>query len=108
MATRSKNLGVAIAVGAIGVPLILGLTAILTILNGWALRILWGWFIEPFGLMPLTMGHAIGVSMIVTFLTYQFESEKPKETKSNTGTIFWAFLRPFFSVSFGWVAYQFM
>ncbi len=42
----------------------------LVALNGWALHILWGWFIVPvFALPMLEVPQAIGISVVVSFLT---------------------------------------
>lgn len=42
------------------------------IVNGWALILLWGWFIVPtFELDPLAIPQAIGLALIAGFLTHQ-------------------------------------
>lgn len=39
---------------------------------GFALSVLWGWFMVPgLGLPPLSIGYATGVAMVVGFLTKQ-------------------------------------
>ena len=41
------------------------------ILNGLVLKKLWGWFVVAnFGLKPLSIPSAIGIALIVSFLTY--------------------------------------
>jgi peptidoglycan biosynthesis protein MviN/MurJ (putative lipid II flippase) len=51
-----------------------------SIANGFALSVLWGWFVVPiFGLPALTIAQAIGFSMVVSFLTYQYDDSKKKE-----------------------------
>lgn len=53
----------------------------MAILNGFVLSILWGWFIVPvFHLAVLSIPQAIGLGMIVAFLTYRYE-EKDDNTK---------------------------
>lgn len=42
-----------------------------TIWNGYVLSILWGWFIVPtFEAPTLSVGYAIGFTMIVSYLTH--------------------------------------
>ncbi len=56
--------------------------AIATILRGFVLSMLWGWFLVPiFGLPTLGIAAAIGISLVSTFLTYQHV-----ETGENTNT----------------------
>lgn len=50
----------------------IALMAISSVLNGWALTILWSWFVVPvFGLPEFSIPVAIGVSMTASFLTHQ-------------------------------------
>ena len=43
------------------------------LLNGLALKMLWGWFMVPtFGLPTLSLAQAIGVGIMVGFLTHQY------------------------------------
>lgn len=40
--------------------------------RGWVLVQLWAWFVTPtFNTVVLTFGQALGISLIVSFLTYQ-------------------------------------
>ena len=60
-----------------------------SVLNGWALTKLWAWFIVPtFGLEQLTIVAAIGLSLVVKYLTMQIkinDKEKPySETLMNS------------------------
>lgn len=61
----------------------LGLAAIDAIWSGYVLTCLWGWFVVPtFALPPLTLAQAIGVSLIVGYLTHQY---LPKQDKQENG-----------------------
>lgn len=52
------------------VAAMLGLAALYAIWGGYVLTCLWGWFVVPtFALPPLTLAQAIGVSLIVGYLT---------------------------------------
>lgn len=62
---RHDNVGLALLVGVV-------LTLPLTVIYGATLAKLWEWFIaDTFGVMALSTAQAIGVSMTVTFVTYQ-------------------------------------
>ena len=45
------------------------------ILRGLVLKILWGWFLVPLGVMAITIPHALGFATIVTYLTYTIPTE---------------------------------
>jgi putative Mn2+ efflux pump MntP len=74
-------------------------------LRGWAIKVLWGWFVVPvFGLPALTVMSAIGVSMVIVALNPNYS--KPN-TKDDTAleraafTLFMAILFPLMSVGIG-------
>ncbi len=57
------------------------------VLYGFTLSVLWSWFVvKPFHTVALSIPLAIGISMLVTFLTYHYnprqESEKGDWGKS--------------------------
>ncbi len=59
----------------------------LTLLRGLVLQALWLWFVaETFALDPLTLVQAIGLSLIVSFLTYQYDA-RADDDKSAAETI---------------------
>ena len=65
------------------VPMLALFLAVGTIVNGYTLHLLWLWFMTPIlGLPALTIGQAIAVSMVVSFITYQY-IPSPKETKDD-------------------------
>ena len=80
--------------------------AIGTILNGWALKTLWAWFLVPLGAPSLTMLGAIGISIVVAFLVNHptREAKKPEEELSTTmlKLVLYMVGRPVLSV--GWAA----
>ena len=47
------------------VPLVL---LVSTIVTGYVVSQLWGWFVIPLGLPPITMWHAYGVSLLFNFM----------------------------------------
>ena len=81
--------------------------AVGTILNGWALKTLWSWFLVPLGAPNLTLLGAIGVAIVVSFLT-----AKPTETKSDPDAkletvmlrlVLYVVGRPLLSVGWAWL-----
>lgn len=62
---------------------VLGLLAISAMWKGYVLTVLWGWFVAPtFGLPVLALAPAIGMSLLVSFLTYQSDATKTREGSS--------------------------
>ena len=82
------------------------------ILNGWALSVLWGWFFVPTLRLPeLGIVQAIGIAMVVGYLTYQHIDTQPKSgdgTSKLIETGVNSVIRPVFAVAFGWVVHSFM
>lgn len=89
------------------------LVALGAVLNGWALSILWGWFIAPlFGLPTLSVPAAIGLALVVTFLTKHYEDVAKDETKKPAEKFAMAcgvlVMKPAFAVAIGWVVTKFL
>ena len=89
---------------------ILAVTALGFVWSGFALSILWGWFMVPtFGLAPLSIPSAIGVSMVMGYITHQYQK------KNTSDIIVWAgvadavadtLLRPAMTLLAGWIVKQ--
>lgn len=85
------------------------------IFHGFALSVLWKWFMVPaFGLPELPIPTAIGVALVVTYLTYQHidcENERDKEKSLAKKIVMWVvltILRPSFALLVGWIVQMFM
>jgi hypothetical protein len=95
--------------GAIGVPTILIITAIVigpfAYARGWILNRLWDWFVVPkFGLPHLGVATAVGLSVIIAFVTpYGWEDKE----KSTTAKIISAILSLALPLLFGWIVHRF-
>lgn len=101
----------AAAVGAvIGIIFaIFGAFALTAILNGWVLSILWGWFAVPtFGLPALSIPSAIGVALVVSYLTYQYIPDRNSDEDSAGRSISFIIARPFIALFIGWIVQMFM
>lgn len=80
------------------------LVTVLTCLRAFVLLKLWAWFIVPlFGLPPLTIPYAIGISLIVG----SFFLNTKKQDDSN---VFWvsAIVSPLITLFIGWIVHMFI
>lgn len=95
--------------GFVGVVALLVVSALL---RGYVLSILWGWFMVPtLGLPQLSVVQAIGIAIVVSFLTHQVNDYEEKERTGGekiTRAVAMAVLIPFFALLFGYIAHQFM
>lgn len=88
------------------------LVLVSTILRGWCLSILWGWFVvSTFGLPPLSITQAIGVSLVVSFLTYELPDhqkvERSEAEKLGRGIAISVLLQLLY-LGVGWIVKQYM
>lgn len=65
-----------------------------TLLRGWVLSVLWGWFmVTTFHLPRLSIPAALGLSVVVSYLTWQIiDVESPK--RSRTDQLIYSFGSP--------------
>jgi hypothetical protein len=64
---RALGIGISYGVALIG----------LTVVRGLVLQALWLWFVaETFAIASLTLVQAIGISIVVGLLTYQYDARK--------------------------------
>ena len=84
--------------------LLLVVVPLLALLNGWALSILWGWFIVPLGAPPIGVFHGAGLGILVSLFV------RPKSTDSDEAValVVAAFLNPLVSLAFGYLFYVLM
>jgi len=102
---KDKNL---LFLGCVG---LVALLVIMPIVNGFVLVKLWGWFIvDTFGVVGLTIPHAIGVALIVNLLTMDLRnSNSGDEEKSKAiGQLVGRLLAPFLTLLLGYVVYLFI
>lgn len=77
--------------------------------HGYALVVLWSWFIIPlFHLPPLTIPQALGVGLVAGLLTKEFDDGGDKDESESLGEVLIkatlkALIRPAFALLFGWV-----
>jgi hypothetical protein len=103
------------SIGCLLLTIALFLTPFCYIINGWVLSQLWKWFVEPFGVPALSVPYAIGVSLIVGFLTHQRNTsrstddrDKGEKITSAVAEILTSFTLPLITLGIGWIVSQFL
>ncbi|MGL4233219.1 MAG: hypothetical protein ACRCWJ_17765 [Casimicrobium sp.] len=87
------------------------MTPFAMIIRGWALSVLWSWFIvQQFGLRELRIPEAIGLAIVVGWLAmpYNFDYEKLSDEKKLTHGFFTGFVYPFMILGIAWIVKQFL
>lgn len=91
---------------------ILALLVLSSMWKGYVLTVLWAWFVVPtFGLPTLALAPAIGLAMVVSFLTHQSDASKAPEgdfSDHMAKAVAHALLLPAMVLGIGWVVKQFM
>lgn len=96
--------------GIIGFGLLM---VVSSIFGGYALSVLWGWFVVPtFGAPTLGIVPAIGIAIVVGYLTHQM-NECKKEEDDDLGAKITKLVvitlgKPAFALFFGWIVHLFM
>jgi len=83
-----------------------------SIYGGYALTILWKWFVVPIFHTPeLSIPSAIGIALVVNYLTKHTSDCKKEEKSFSTrmveGTVE-VLLKPSFAILMGWVVQKYM
>ena len=85
-----------------------------SIINGYVLTVLWDWFMVPtFGLPHLSLAPAIGMALVVSYLTHQSIPSSEKEDKEDIGltiakAVFRSVAYPALVLLFGGIVHSFM
>ncbi len=89
---------------------IIAALVIVALARGLTLKIMWGWFVTPLGVVAINIPMAIGIAMTVGMLT-QRESD-PNDKRSGTEKFVTAFfagiLGAGFVLFFGWIVQLFI
>jgi hypothetical protein len=67
---------------------------------------LWGWFILPFGAPQISVVHAIGIGLLLSFMTIHSYDSKDKTTEEKIMDVMIIF--PLWIVFAGWITQMFM
>lgn len=122
MGASLMNTFAKIIAAIIGIAFFLALSAIVGVasaaLMGWVLVVLWSWFVIPvFGLPALHMAYAVGLMLLVRYMTIVPDGDKIAEYKKLdveerterlmvNGALAVAF--PLFVLGIGWIIHQFV
>ena len=84
-----------------------------TIIGGWVLSVMWGWFIVPiFHLPQLPIVYAIGIDLVVSFLTvpsHKIDTDKKGDAvRSITELLMTSIVTPLMYLGMGWMVLQFV
>lgn len=81
------------------------------ILSGYALSVLWAWFIvATFSAPQISVPAAVGLALVVSYLTHQISDRKSERTFTEqlVHGFSWATFKPLFALAVGWVVKGFM
>ncbi len=84
------------------------LMAFSMVLEGVVLYYLWLWFVVPLGAPAIGLLHALGLGMIIHFLTYHFYDFKKNDEAGIWEPLCHLLVRPVFTLGFGWLLHSFM
>jgi len=77
------------------------------IARGFAIMLLWSWFVTPFGVTEIGLAWAMGLGLFIQFLTPRSVSKK-KDIWEELSNIFTAFVNPFFIILIAYLIKLFM
>lgn len=82
----------------------------MSILNGWVLSTMWGWFVVPtFKVAALGIAPAIGLSALVGYVCKHTNEDIKNDNKKPVGErAIIAMLTPFFLLGVGYIVHLFM
>ncbi len=81
--------------------------AVLSAYQGWALSVLWAWFVQPLGAPHLGVIHAMGLMLIFALLTTGIKKAESPE-KNKVAHSIGVLLAPVIAVLFGFIIKRFM
>ncbi len=94
-------------VAILAAALFAALFAASALLNGFVLKVVWGWFITPtFNIHPLSLIQAIGLCLVVALVTHQHIPREKMEQKVEM--LGYEFLSPVTVLVVGWIVHLFM
>jgi len=82
-----------------------------SVLEGYVFSVLWGWFIVPtFNAPQLSVVSVIGIAMMLSFITYQYNKDKSEESvhRGFIRLILRSISLSIIILLFGWILHLFM
>lgn len=84
------------------------LLLITSIFKGWALSIMWGWFMVPtLDLPSISIVQAIGIALVIGYLTREISADNDDDY-SLVGKIIFEIFKGGFILATGWIVHLFM
>lgn len=99
--------------GCLGLIFAIPLLFVVNIMvKGFVISIVWGWFMVPLGLPPVSIAMAYGLAIVISYLTHQ-EVENKKHDDMGVGQLLLlAFTKPIltggFILGISWIVLQFV
>jgi hypothetical protein len=91
------------------IPAITALVAVAMVWRGYVFSLLWAWFAVPiFGFAPLSIAQAIGVMVVVSFMTYHRTWNEAKDKDVKWAPFVMLFASPAVTLAGAWVVKQYM
>ena len=84
------------------------LLVISSVTEGIVLSYLWDWFVVPLGLQPVPFFHAIGLCVLLDFITYNYYDCKKSEDIGLSISIIFVLMRPVVAILVGAIVYYMM
>lgn len=72
-----------------------------SVLEGVVLSYLWEWFVVPLGLRPVSFLHAIGICILLDFVTYHYYDYKKSEEVGLATSLSYILIRPVVAIIVG-------
>lgn len=101
----------ALAVGLMAIGGALLFIALSTVLNGFALSVIWNWFLPGiFGLPELRVVEAMAIALIVSYLTHQYDDAKKEHegTEALGHALGVTIIKPLLALGIAWCIKQFL
>lgn len=70
-------------------------------LEGLVLSFLWEWFVVPLGLRPVSILHAIGICVLLDFVTYHYYDYKKSDEAGLKTSLMYIVIRPIIAMAIG-------
>lgn len=87
----------------LGAQIFMAVLLITNLIRGLTLSILWGWFIERLGVPSINVAEAIGIALVVSFLTFRQGEQKGLAEAASTVLLMCAFV-----LLLGWIVQLFL
>jgi hypothetical protein len=72
-----------------------------SVIEGVVLSYLWEWFVVPLGLKPVSILHAIGLCILLDFVTYHYYDYKKSEEVGLATSLCYILVRPLIAIIVG-------